>query len=365
MTLVDLSGNVVGTTSPLNGYNSSELILMNTADDVGINYAVHVIYNETGTFIREGQGNFLNHLDPGTYTGATITPVTIKCNWGVTPTVQGMIRAGRYEVTWKAAGGGLSVDVQNVTRGSTIPFGPYADEVVWGFMPGGTYTDFWNELADGVAQADRANLLVETMPADNTGDFALYVNGVVWELSGISAMPAAGTKFTVDNCFGSWDADGTVFTQRADPPDAGDEWKIDIKAMSMEPEDADLSKVKVVPNPYMGSSFLDLSTNSRRIEFVNLPDKCTIRIYTLSGNLVNVLNHVGASRQGWGNYTDWDRINAQSLEPAVYTGYDNHGGTEPWGLRNRFGQTVASGLYFFHVTDQRGETHTGKFYIIN
>jgi len=115
----------------------------------------------------------------------------------------------------------------------------------------------------------------------------------------------------------------------------------------------------------MASSFLDLSTNNRRIDFVNLPDKCTIRIYTLSGNLVNVLNHIGASRQGWGNFTNWDRINAQTGEPAVYTGYDNHSGTEPWNLRNRFGQTVASGLYFFHVTDQRGETHTGKFYIVN
>ncbi len=129
-------------------------------------------------------------------------------------------------------------------------------------------------------------------------------------------------------------------------------------------EDADLSQIRVVPNPYMASSFLDLSPESRRIEFVNLPDQCTIRIYSMGGNLVNVLNHIGANRMGWGDYTDWDRLDNNS-QPKEFTGYDNHSGTEPWNLRNRFGQTVASGLYFFHVTDSRGETHTGKFYIIN
>jgi hypothetical protein len=101
------------------------------------------------------------------------------------------------------------------------------------------------------------------------------------------------------------------------------------------------------------------------VEFVNLPSQCTIRIYTLSGNLVNVLNHIGINRQGWGDYTDFDRLQAGTGEPTVYGGYDNHHGTEPWNLQNRFGQTVASGLYLYHVTDQRGEEFTGKFYVVN
>ena len=135
--------------------------------------------------------------------------------------------------------------------------------------------------------------------------------------------------------------------------------------MSLDPENADLSRIKVVPNPYMASSFLDLSPSNRRVEFVNLPDECTIRIYTLSGNLVNVLNHIGINRNGWGNYTDYDRLQPGTGDPTVFSGYDNHTGTEPWNLRNRFGQIVASGLYLYHVTDQRGETFTGKFYVVN
>ena len=119
----------------------------------------------------------------------------------------------------------------------------------------------------------------------------------------------------------------------------------------------------MVPNPYIASSYLDQSSYNKRVEFINLPAKCTVRIYSLGGNLVNVLNHIGTNRAGWGDYTDWDRLTLS--EPVEYSGYDNHSGTEPWNLRNRYGQLVASGLYFYHVTDERGETHTGKFYVIN
>ncbi len=177
-------------------------------------------------------------------------------------------------------------------------------------------------------------------------------------------MPAPGTVWIITNAYGEWNGDQTVFTQHGDMPTLGDKFQIQIKASSMNADDADLSKIMVVPNPYMASSFLDLSPDSRRIDFVNLPDRCTIRIYSLGGHLVNVLNHIGTNRHGWGNYTDWDRLDANG-NPKVLTGYDNHGGNESWNLRNRFGQTVASGLYFFHVTDSRGKTYTGKFYIIN
>ena len=133
--------------------------------------------------------------------------------------------------------------------------------------------------------------------------------------------------------------------------------------MTLNPEDADLTKIKVVPNPYIASSVLDQSSSNRRMEFINLPDKCTIRIYSLGGHLVNVLNHIGSSRTGWGNYVDVDYIQVDNT-PYTFSGYENHSGTEAWNLKNRFGQTVASGLYFFHVTDQTGETHTGKFYVV-
>ncbi|MFC1613824.1 hypothetical protein ACFL5K_00835 [Gemmatimonadota bacterium] len=287
-------------------------------------------------------------------------------------TNKALVRCGEFVITWKDAGGGsLSVDVMDNTRGVSVPFSAYIDDEGWGFMPPGearwTYAEEWGIEWGGpdnveIPQSERTTLLVQTVAADNDVEFNLWVDGQVWAFSGISAMPAAGTTMIVRTAYGSWA--GTTFTQQPDAPAPGEKWTIETTKSSMDKEDADLTKIRVVPNPYLASSFLDLSPDSRRIEFVNLPSRCTIRIYSLGGHLVNVLNHIGANRHGWGNYDDWDRLDSNS-DPKVFTGHDNHSGTEPWNLRNRFGQTVASGLYFYHVTDQRGEEHIGRFYVVN
>ncbi len=322
-----------------------------------------------------------NSLDLGGYTGGTVMEIEGGCGFrepAYAPNNLAYMQSGRFRITWKDAGGGsLTVEVQDLTRNLSVPYAPFPGDPDrgWGFWTVAGYGDrmdlfngnngnYWAEWHDNVPLAERTSRMEQNLPADNTEQFALWVNGQAWLVSsehGIT-MPAAGTVWTLDNAYGEWNEALTEFTQYPDPPSVGDKWQIQIKAMSLDPNDADLGKIKVVPNPYLASSFLDLSPSSRRIEFVNLPDRCTIRIYTLSGNLVNVLNHIGANRNGWGNYTDWDRLS--DSQPRQFTGWDNHGGTEPWNLRNRFGATVASGLYIFHVTDSRGKSQTGKFYII-
>ena len=326
-------------------------------------------------------GSVHSQIDAGGYTGATVS--VMAGQWGFSPqgvtftgsgTWQPMIRSGRYQITWTTSGSDLTLQVQDLVRGNTLAFSPYIDDPdTWGIVPPGTdlfeiITEF-GVAFDGVnntrtPQAERNILLVQTIPTANTEDLNFWLDGQFFNLAGITTMPANGTVMTVTTAYGDWNSAFTEFTQVSDPPFPGDRWKVDVSPMTMNAEDADLSKVMVVPNPYMASSFLDLSPDSRRIEFVNLPDRCTIRIYSLGGHLVNVLNHIGANRHGWGDYRDWDRLDSFG-NPRDFTGYDNHGGTEPWNLRNRFGVTVASGLYFFHVTDTRGETFTGKFYVIN
>jgi len=368
ISLLDGSNNSISAAPPfLTRDPSAEIILMDKADASGVNYAVHVLWNHPGSAGGRDYAPVYIDFNTGGYTGATVANQFGSCvsdRIGTGPSIGSYIRTGVFEVAWKSAGGGLSVDVTDKTRGETVPFSPYREDKAWGFMPGGTYMDFFDEVKAGVSKSERANLMSETIPADNTDEFAISINGIVWAFTDIAAMPASGTVMTITNAFGEWNGDQTVFTQYADAPYPGDKWQIQIKGMTMDPEDADLTKIRVVPNPYMATSVLDLSPLSRRIEFVNLPDRCTIRIFTLGGNLVNVLNHVGSNKFGWGNYTDVDRIKPDNTA-EVFTGYDNHGGAEPWNLRNRFGQTVASGLYFFHVTDSRGETQTGRFYIIN
>ncbi len=376
------------------GQSEASVVVDGPVDAEGVSYAV------SATFQNMSDGDFRRNavatLNAGEYSGAPVIHYGGRASrfGGEAPDINTQIRAGRFTLTWQDAGGGdLTLQVVDQTRGYTLPAVEHLDQQYgWGFLtremlgPNG-FNQSWRDgtpyglgypyvyQLDGnyyfshayVPPSQREFKLLDRLPAANTEGFLIWVNGVNWKVTNgdgtIERMPTAGTTFTIDHAWGSWNSDRTVFTQTPDPPFNGDSWEFTIKPMTMDEDDIDLTKVKVVPNPYVASSYLDLSPNNRRLEFTNLPSRCTIRIYTLGGNLVNVLNHIGANRQGWGNYTDWDRLTDN--EPREFSGYDNHGGTEPWNLRNRFGQTVASGLYFYHVTDQRGETHTGKFYVIN
>jgi hypothetical protein len=98
----------------------------------------------------------------------------------------------------------------------------------------------------------------------------------------------------------------------------------------------DLTKIHTVPDPYLGTSLYDLSPTSKQLMFINLPEEATIRIYTLTGILVDVLVH------------------------EDITG----GGRTVWSMRNRNQQFVASGVYFYHVVTPEGLEHVGKFTII-
>jgi hypothetical protein len=89
-----------------------------------------------------------------------------------------------------------------------------------------------------------------------------------------------------------------------------------------------LDNIYVVPNPYVAINDLEPSVKlpgqnrgERRIYFENLPPECTIRIFTLTGELVQTLNH------------------SSSLQ----------NGREFWNLLNRDGFGVAYGVYVAHI----------------
>ena len=105
-----------------------------------------------------------------------------------------------------------------------------------------------------------------------------------------------------------------------------------------------LDKIKVVPNPYVAASTWEernpFSTGRgpRSIHFIHLPPRCTIRIFTVSGELVAKLNHdVG------GNITD---------------------GTEEWNLLTRDNLAAAYGVYIYHIDAPDIGEKVGKFAVI-
>lgn len=98
-----------------------------------------------------------------------------------------------------------------------------------------------------------------------------------------------------------------------------------------------LKNVKVVPNPYLSSSMFNETEHQRRVRFTNLSESCTIKIYTLTGELVTTLNH-------------------NSLTS----------GNKFWDMRTINNQEVGPGLYIYHVlnSSNKNEQYIGKFAIV-
>jgi hypothetical protein len=175
--------------------------------------------------------------------------------------------------------------------------------------------------------------------------FALYVNGERFIFQ-TSQLPANGTVWTLRTYAGNLTSSGGntadpsnyAFSSLTRPPlIPGLSFVWESEAATEVVGEAQLDLVHTIPDPYYAVSQFDLSPASKELRFVNLPVKATIRIYSMSGVLVDIVNHD---------------------DP---TG----GGNAPWDLRNRSDQFVASGVYFYHVSTPDGKSRVGKFTVVN
>ncbi|MDP2038890.1 MAG: hypothetical protein Q8L04_16030, partial [Ignavibacteria bacterium] len=104
----------------------------------------------------------------------------------------------------------------------------------------------------------------------------------------------------------------------------------------------DLSKVAVVPNPYISAASWEVRNNvangrgTRRLDFIHLPSSCTVRIYTVTGALIKTLEKTTGATDG----------------------------TLSWNLITEDGTDVAYGLYIYHVDAPGVGEYIGKFAII-
>jgi hypothetical protein len=123
-----------------------------------------------------------------------------------------------------------------------------------------------------------------------------------------------------------------------------DVYQFQMKGASIAKELAqqEMKDIRVVPNPYVAAvswepqNTYNSGRGPREIHFINLPQKCTIRIYNVSGTLVDKLEH----------------------ESTV----DN--GTEIWDVMSRENLDIAYGLYLYHVEAPGVGEKTGTFAII-
>lgn len=118
-------------------------------------------------------------------------------------------------------------------------------------------------------------------------------------------------------------------------------------------------KVTVFPNPYRVEALWDRKRQARDhyLWFANLPQQCSINIYTLSGDLVYRGDFDGRT---------YDGSNARGIyQPGTDIKATLSGATFGWDMITRRGQAAATGLYIWAVEDkQNGKRQTGKFLIV-
>ena len=87
-----------------------------------------------------------------------------------------------------------------------------------------------------------------------------------------------------------------------------------------------LDSIKVVPNPYYGYSPYETNQFATTVKITNLPDKCSVTIYSLSGRFIR-----------------------QYQRDEAYAPYQQTTPDLEWDMKDSRGLPVASGVYLVQV----------------
>lgn len=136
----------------------------------------------------------------------------------------------------------------------------------------------------------------------------------------------------------------TLYINLNKPFLASDKYVFKMKQSSISEEKAkdELKNIRVVPNPYVAAETWEprntftSGRGPREIHFINLPAKCTIRIFNVSGTLVKTIEHDSAFETGT---AIWDVLSDEKFE-------------------------IAYGVYVYHVDAPGVGQKTGTFAII-
>ena len=205
---------------------------------------------------------------------------------------------------------------------------------------------FSDQRAEGYAILTGTGWRDEYVPAETPDFFRIYIRGGYVYIRDPNQEISAGDIFTVEmgGVSGPRDGDEFLLTTKEETLDAAN-------------IEADLGKIRVVPNPYFVTNRAVLSEGTDKIFFTHLPPHCTIRIYTLAGELVRTIEHESDA-----SYHPDVASDDRSLQ-------GDKGGTATFELLNRYNQALASGIYIYHV-EARDESDTvvgnkiGRFAII-
>ncbi|NUM81729.1 hypothetical protein HUU42_13095, partial [bacterium] len=117
---------------------------------------------------------------------------------------------------------------------------------------------------------------------------------------------------------------------------------------------SNLKKILIVPNPFYLTAFQTSSAFNKQIKFTKLPSNCSIKIFTVSGDLVKIIYHNVSSDNERPGFSPYDENDPEPLETS----------TESWDLTNHRGKLVASGMYIALIEAPGIGKTTVKFAVI-
>ena len=278
---------------------------------------------------------------------------------------------------WLNGEGGISIVTPQL---SSLMYFPYDYDIVFtdndsafvGRIPSATIKD---ENDNAIPTPERLigeafNFYVVNQSLIDTTGFNEPLELVVHDLNGSGAYEMTedrvlvGIRATEGVFRGRWVALAFIIDFRSTPtaalPKAGDRYRVAFDRAAVESDSwtyrtnvnegldkealsAGLSDVRVVPNPYVATNTMEEAISNpflnqqRKLMFTNVPAHCTIKIFTMSGSPVDVIEVNNSSERG---IVHWDLLTREGLE-------------------------IAAGIYIFHLeAHDTGEQILGKFAVV-
>jgi len=199
---------------------------------------------------------------------------------------------------------------------------------------------------------------------DTAGQYE-FMDVVVHDVNGNDSVDWFEDRFFVGAPSGSrWRATAFIIDFQlaieATYPQSGDVYQVDWKRPFFETDTIRFSinsdnqintdslktgmdKIKVVPNPYVMTNMMETQVSNpylnqrRRLMFTHIPANCSIKIFTISGILVD---EIIVSNEPDNGIIHWDMLTRENLE-------------------------IAAGMYIYHIESEiTGDAKLGKFAVI-
>ncbi|MDZ7721856.1 MAG: hypothetical protein U5R06_03265 [candidate division KSB1 bacterium] len=203
------------------------------------------------------------------------------------------------------------------------------EEVTFGVVDATVDKDLVNP---GFFSAKDRLIFVEKLPNDSTLiTFSLLNNSV--------------EDTTFINHYGRTLGAGDTLSLYPDFPFTSEtKFRFKVKGQKIDQEEAknSLNRIKVVPNPYVVTAVWEPQNpytsgrGPRKVEFIHLPQECTIRIYSLDGSLIKTIEHNSSMTDG----------------------------SEEWDLMTKDNMDLAYGVYVYHVDAPGIGEHVGRMLVI-